>query len=187
MDHDRVASGIHIEGGEFVGAHDHEVGFEAQACVRPTRSHQIRTECEIGHEHPVHDIPMDTIGVCFLNDLAFPTQTGRVSPPTSKERSLQPLCHPRAVHRQNPRAAQNRIGGEWIMQVYRQVYRSDCQNAQISNARESITPERQGINNAKERKTSRARVSARTRLVLLLPLRSYRRASWLRRQRPADR
>ena len=74
VDQHRVAAGLDVERSQLVGLHHHEVGLEVQVHQRPACRHHVGSEGEVGHEHPVHDVPVDPMGARLGNGLALLAQ-----------------------------------------------------------------------------------------------------------------
>ena len=78
--HDQpLAAGLDVLGGHHVGRQHHQVGLERQRRVPPGRRDDRRAEGQVGHELPIHDVPLDAIDASRLQrgDLvAQPAEVG---------------------------------------------------------------------------------------------------------------
>jgi hypothetical protein len=77
---DQLAPGVDVAVEHGVGLLDHEVGLERHGDVRAAGGDDVGAEGEVGHEAPVHDVPLDAVDARLLegDDLvAQPREVGR--------------------------------------------------------------------------------------------------------------
>ena len=61
VDDDDLAAGRDVVLQQPVGVGHHEVGLELDARVAPGRGDHVGPERQVGHEDPVHDVPLDAV------------------------------------------------------------------------------------------------------------------------------
>ena len=61
VDDQPLAPGLDVVGRHHVGGQHHQVGLERDVGAIPTGADHVGAEREVGHELPVHHIPLDQI------------------------------------------------------------------------------------------------------------------------------
>ena len=79
-----VRSGLGELGDKGIGVCDHEVDVERQLGDFSERRHDRRTDGQIRHKMPVHDIDMEEVGPRLVPRLPLPRPVGQSQPLRSR-------------------------------------------------------------------------------------------------------
>ena len=78
MHHDDLTSSVDVERCHLVGVHDHQMGLEHDVGKGATALHDVGTDGEVGHEHAVHHVPVDSVAPGSLEGGDLIAETGEV-------------------------------------------------------------------------------------------------------------
>ena len=77
--HDQaLAAGLHVLGSHQVGSQHHQMSFERNSCERASGGDHIWAEGEVGHELPIHHVPLNAIDASSLQGSDFVTEAREV-------------------------------------------------------------------------------------------------------------